>query len=60
MLIRAVNSPVRGTFSCRSAGNGINDQYTLALALGEPQRLHLEGIIAANFGETGGVQGWRH
>ena len=39
------------------AGSEIDDQYALALALGEPQRLHLEGIIAANFGETGGVAG---
>ncbi len=39
------------------AGSEIDDQYALSLALGEPQRLHLEGIIAANFGETGGVQG---
>jgi hypothetical protein len=28
-------------------------QYALALALGEPEKVHLEGIIAANFGETG-------
>jgi purine nucleosidase len=39
------------------AGNEIDDQYALALALGSPQRLHIEGIIAANFGESGGVQG---
>ena len=38
-------------------GNEIDDQYALSLALGEPQRLHLEGIIAAHFGESGGVQG---
>jgi hypothetical protein len=39
------------------AGNEIDDQYALALALGSPQRFHIEGIIAANFGESGGVQG---
>src|ERR1700679_3379757 len=33
-------------------GNEIDDQYALALALGSPARLHLEGIDAANFGET--------
>jgi purine nucleosidase len=38
-------------------GNEIDDQYAIALALGEPERLHLEGIVAANFGETGGVAG---
>jgi purine nucleosidase len=38
-------------------GNEVDDQYALALALGEPSRLHLEGIVAANFGETGGVAG---
>jgi purine nucleosidase len=38
-------------------GNEVDDQYAIALALGEPARLHLEGIVAANFGETGGVAG---
>lgn len=39
------------------AGNEMDDQYGLALALGEPQRFHLEGIVAAHFGESGGAQG---
>jgi inosine-uridine nucleoside N-ribohydrolase len=39
------------------AGSEIDDQYALALALGASKKLHLEGIIAANFGEKGGVGG---
>ena len=39
------------------AGNEIDDQYALALALGSPQRFHMEGIVAAHFGESGGAQG---
>ena len=39
------------------AGNEMDDQYALALALGSPERLHIEGIVAANFGESGGAQG---
>jgi purine nucleosidase len=39
------------------AGNEIDDQYALALALGSPQRFHIEGIVAAHFGESGGAQG---
>lgn len=39
------------------AGNEIDDQYALALALGSPERFHIEGIVAAHFGESGGAQG---
>jgi purine nucleosidase len=39
------------------AGNEIDDQYALALALGSPRRFHVEGIVAAHFGESGGAQG---
>jgi len=39
------------------AGNEMDDQYALALALGSPQRFHIEGIVAAHFGESGGAQG---
>lgn len=39
------------------AGSEIDDQYALSLALGSPDRLRLEGIIAANFGDVGGVSG---
>src|SRR5580658_7345925 len=39
------------------AANEIDDQYALALILGTPDRFHLEGIIAANFGDTGGAGG---
>lgn len=39
------------------AANEIDDVYALALALGSPDRLHIEGIVAAHFGESGGVTG---
>ncbi len=41
------------------AGNEVDDQYALSLALGSPERFHLEGIVAAYFGESGGVNGGR-
>lgn len=37
--------------------NEIDDQYAMALVLGSPARFHLEGLVAAHFGETGGVKG---
>jgi inosine-uridine nucleoside N-ribohydrolase len=40
-------------------GCEIDDQYALALVLGSPERFRLEGIIAAYFGEAGGVNGNR-
>ena len=39
------------------AANEIDDLYALALALGSPQRIHLEGIVAAHFGDAGGWRG---
>lgn len=39
------------------AANEIDDVYALALALGSPDRLHIEGIVAAHFGESGGASG---
>lgn len=39
------------------AGAEIDDQHALALALGSPGRLRLEGIIAAHFGDSGGSGG---
>lgn len=39
------------------AANEIDDVYALSLALGSPDRLHIEGIIAAHYGESGGVSG---
>jgi inosine-uridine nucleoside N-ribohydrolase len=39
------------------AANEIDDVYALSLAMGSPDRLHIEGIIAAHFGESGGVSG---
>lgn len=38
-------------------GNEVDDQYALALALGAPGRLRLEGLIAAHFGDAGGPTG---
>ncbi|MGA2116108.1 MAG: nucleoside hydrolase [Bryobacteraceae bacterium] len=39
------------------AANEIDDQYAMSLALGFPERVHLEGIIAAHFGLKGGSAG---
>ena len=38
-------------------GNEVDDQYALALALGAPDRLRIEGLIAAHFGDAGGAKG---
>jgi inosine-uridine nucleoside N-ribohydrolase len=34
--------------------NEIDDQYALAAALGFPERLRIEGLVAAHFGDPGG------
>jgi len=39
------------------AANEIDDQYAISLALGFPDRVHLEGIVAAHFGLKGGSAG---
>jgi inosine-uridine nucleoside N-ribohydrolase len=39
------------------AANEIDDQYALALLLGFPERLKLEGLVAAHFGKHGGPEG---
>lgn len=39
------------------AGAEVDDQYALSLALGFPERLRLEGIVAAHFGDDGGHAG---
>ena len=39
------------------AANEIDDQYALALVLGNPERFALEGIVAAHFGDAGGHKG---
>ncbi len=39
------------------AANEIDDLYALALAIGNPERFHLEGIVAAHFGDSGGSRG---
>lgn len=39
------------------AGAEIDDQYALALALGFPDRLKIEGIVAAHYGDFGGPSG---
>jgi purine nucleosidase len=39
------------------AANEIDDQYAMSLAFGFPERVHLEGIVAAHFGLSGGSAG---
>ncbi len=39
------------------AANEVDDQFALALALGSPERLRLEGLVAAHFGDAGGASG---
>jgi hypothetical protein len=39
------------------AANEIDDQYALALVLGNPDRFAVEGIVAAHFGDAGGHGG---
>jgi hypothetical protein len=39
------------------AANEVDDQYALALALGFPEKFHIEGLIAAHFGDAGGSAG---
>ena len=39
------------------AGNEVDDQWAIALALGFPQRLKIEGFVAAHYGQRGGVKG---
>jgi inosine-uridine nucleoside N-ribohydrolase len=39
------------------AANEIDDQYAMTLAFGFPERIHLEGIVAAHFGLKGGSAG---
>ena len=39
------------------AANEIDDQYALALALGFPERLQIEGMVAAHYGLAGGSDG---
>jgi inosine-uridine nucleoside N-ribohydrolase len=39
------------------AANEIDDQYALAQALGFPERLKIEGLIAAHYGDFGGSAG---
>jgi purine nucleosidase len=48
--------PVRIIIDSDTA-NEVDDQYALALALGFPERFHLEGLIAAHFGDAGGSTG---
>ncbi len=38
------------------AANEIDDQHALALALGFPERLHIEGIVAAHFDEPQSIE----
>jgi inosine-uridine nucleoside N-ribohydrolase len=38
-------------------GNEVDDQWAVALALGFPERLKIEGFVAAHYGQRGGVKG---
>lgn len=37
--------------------NEVDDQYAIALALGFPEKIKIEGFVAAHFGDTGGIKG---
>lgn len=37
--------------------NEVDDQWAIALALGFPERLQIEGFVAAHYGQRGGVKG---
>lgn len=39
------------------AANEVDDQFAIALALGYPERLHIEGFVAAHYGLRGGSKG---
>jgi len=39
------------------AANEVDDQYAIALALGFPERIKIEGIVAAHYGLRGGSNG---
>ena len=39
------------------AANEVDDQWAIALALGFPERLKIEGFVAAHFGQRGGTNG---
>lgn len=38
-------------------GNEVDDQWAVALALGFPERLKIEGFVAAHYGQRGGANG---
>ncbi len=50
------STPVRMIIDADFA-NEVDDQYALALALGRPDRIRIEGFIAAHFGDAGGAAG---
>ncbi len=39
------------------AANEVDDQWAIALALGFPERLKIEGFVAAHYGQRGGANG---
>lgn len=49
-------TPVRMIIDADFA-NEVDDQYALALALGRPDRITIEGFVAAHFGDAGGATG---
>lgn len=48
--------PVRAIIDTDTA-NEVDDQWAIALALGSPDRIRLEGFVAAHFGDAGGAAG---
>ena len=52
----AETQPIRVIIDA-DAANEIDDQFALALALGNRDRLNIEGIVAAHFGDAGGPDG---
>lgn len=39
------------------AANEVDDQWAIALALGFPERIKIEGFVAAHYGQRGGIKG---
>src|SRR5918993_2715430 len=37
--------------------NEVDDQYAIALAIGRPDKIRIEGFVAAHFGDAGGAAG---
>lgn len=49
-------APIRVIIDTDTA-NEVDDQWAVALALGFPERLKIEGFVAAHYGQHGGAKG---